>query len=446
MKKNGSVIFALIFMFLVLFVGFSLLNFTLIHNRVVKARNIHNSRSELLHNHLIVQLHRDTEKIKSIRFDSAVDEYIEIFNNTLYPDIYKDPVKIKRSFQFNTRDLLLFKLTKVNFRIESISSNGRHKWISESIFNIISGDIPFDLFPVLINSGQFNRNREAFIENHLASTEKHNIFISDNESVFDIKSYLAMLLGLDREDLTLETLNKLFKQANNGSEFMDGIYLSLSEENTGPVFVQGNTEKIILSVEEKYQIIEIVQNNNYFKIRYSGDQFEHKTGGSSLSEYKKFNEKIIVNGNVEVLEAGSDPALAIDSYPELIILGNLNICSSITGSRTNVLKNSKPSITILLAPSPFLPNPETPSLRFYSSKPLIIHGSINIKGSIFNKAPEVHISGNLYCFDIMNKSNIEVTSPNSSISPSINNFFIKDLTIIKGFRTESTEEIFEDEK
>ena len=155
---------------------------------------------------------------------------------------------------------------QVNFGIETISSNGRHKWISESIFNIISGDIPFDLFPVLINSGQFNRNREEFIENHLASTEKYNIFISDNESVFDIKSYLAMLLGLDREDLTLETLNKLFEQTNNGSEFMDGIYLSLSEENTGPVFVQGNTEKIILSVEEKYQIIEIIQNNNYFKI------------------------------------------------------------------------------------------------------------------------------------------------------------------------------------
>ena len=46
----------------------------------------------------------------------------------------------------------------------------------------------------------------------------------------------------------------------------------------------------------------------------------------------------------------------------------------------------------------------------------------------------------------MNKSNIKVTHPNSSISPSINNLFIKDLTIIKDFRTESTEEIFEDEK
>ncbi len=446
MEKNGSVILAVIFMFLVLFLGLSLLNFTLVHNRVVKARNIHHARSELLHNLLIFHLHKDTEKIRNIKFNSSIDNYKEHFNNMLYPNSMENSVKIKKSFLFNSRDFSLFKLIKVNFGIESISSNGRHKWKSESIFNIISGDLPFSLLPVLINSGGYNIFNEKFIEDLLPSTEKHNIFISDHESVFDIKSYLAKILGLDRENVNLIALKQLFEQADNESEFRDGIYFPLSAEKAGPVFVQGNTKKILLSIEDEYQIIEIIQNNNYFKIRYSGEQFHYETGGKSGNEHKIFNGKIIVNGNVDVLEAGSDPALAINSHPELIILGNLNICSSITGSITASSCNSKPSITIILAASPFSLKYSIPILRFDSAGPLIIHGSININGSIINDTPEVQISGNLYCRDLKNKGKIKVTPLKNFAPPSIDNFYMKNMTIIRNFRTELIEEIFEDEK
>ena len=446
MKKNGSVILAIIFMFLVLFLGLSLLNFTLVHNRVVKARNIHHARSELLHNLLIFHLHKDTEKITNIKFNSSIDDCKDHFNNMLYPDSKTDSAEIKKSFLFNSRDLLLFKLIKVNFGIESISSNGRHKWKSESIFNIITGDLPFSLLPVLINTGKYNISDEKFIKGLLPSTEKHHVFISDHKSVFDIKSYLAKLFGLDRENVNLIALKQLFEQAANESEFSDGIYFVLSEEKAGPVFVQGNAEKIILSTENEYQIIEIIQSNNYFKIRYSGEQFHYETGGKSENEYKIFNEKIIVNGNVDVLETRNDPALASDSHPELIILGNLNICSSITGSITTAYYNSRPSITILLAASPFSLKYSIPILRFGCAGPLIIHGSININGGIINDSPEVQISGNLYCRDLKNKGKIKVTPVKKLKPPSIDNLYIKNLTIIKDFRTEVIEEIFEDEK
>ncbi|MCK5221390.1 MAG: hypothetical protein KAR14_07415, partial [Candidatus Aminicenantes bacterium] len=282
-------------------------------------------------------------------------------------------MKVKKSFLFNSRDFSLFKLIKVNFRIESISSSGRHKWRSESIFNIISGDIPFNFFPILINSGNYDRTYGKFIEEHFPPTEKHHVFTSGHESVFDIKDYLTKLLGLDQEKITLTNLKELLTPEDNGSEFRDGIYLQHSEENSGPVFVQGNSEKITLSVDDEFQIIEIIQSNNYYKIKYSEEQFYYQPGGESRNEYTIFNEKIIVNGNVKVLEAGSDPALATGSHPELIILGDLNICSSITGNNTTASNNSKPSITIILASSPFSQKYSIPLLRFDCEGPLVIH-------------------------------------------------------------------------
>ncbi|MCK4888938.1 MAG: hypothetical protein KAS21_02215 [Candidatus Aminicenantes bacterium] len=446
MEKNGSVILAVIFMFLVLFLGLSLLNFTLVHNRVVKARNIHHARSEILHNLLIFHLHKDTDKIKNIKFNSSIDDCKDHFNNILYPDSEVNSVKVKKSFSFNTRDFSLFKLIKVNFGIKSISSNERHIWKSESIFNIITGDLPFNLFPVLINSGGYNISNEKFIKDLLSSTEKHHIFISEHESVFDIKLYLAKLLGLDRENVTLIALKQLFEQTEYESELRDGIYFPCSSEKAGPVFVQGNTEKVMLSIEDECQIIEIVQNNNHFKIKYSKEQFHYETGEKSGNEYKIFNGKIIINGNVNVLEAGSDPALAIDSHPELIILGDLNICSSITGNITTAYYNSRPSITIILAASPFSLRYSIPVLRFDCAGPIIIHGSININGGIINDTPEIQISGNLYCRDLKNKGKIKVTPLKKFKPPSIDNFYIKNLTVIKDFRTELIEEIFEDEK
>lgn len=445
MKKRGSVILAVIFMFLIVFLGLSLLNFTLVHNRIVKARNTHETRSENLHNLLILHLHNDTEKIKNTKFNSPVDNYSDYFNKMIYPDCKVKSVKIKKSFSFKSRSLPLFKLTRVNFDIESISLSGRHKWKSESNFNIISGNIPFNFLPAYFNSGNYSRINEISGESPISAPEKHHTHNSDHNIVFDIKKYLAQALGIDPENLTIDSLKILLGESDGSKELREGIYFPESEEAAGPIFVQGETDKIIFSVENDFQIIEIIGKHDHFKIRYSKEQFHYESGGESGTGYENFNEKIIVNGNVNSLEAGSNPALSSGSHPCLIILGDLNINSSITGEVSGRTDKASPHLTIISAPSPFFLKNSLPVLIFTQADPISFHGSINIYGRIINKNSEVSIKGNLYCRDIKNGGNIIIT-PIQGFEPlSIDNFYIKGLSILKDFRTELIDEFFEDE-
>ena len=445
MKKRGSVILAVIFMFLIVFLGLSLLNFTLVHNRIVKARNTHETRSEKLHNLLILHLHEDSEKIKNTKFNNAVDNCNDYFNKMIYPDSKIKSVEINKLFSFKSRDLPLFKLTRVNFEIESISSNGRHKWKSESNFNIISGNIPFNFLPAHICPGNYSPAGEITGKSQISLSEKQYIHIPDHKIVFDIKKYLAEILGIDQENLTIASLKKLLGQSDDSQELRQGIYFPVSEETAGPIFVQGEVDKIILSVENEHQIIEIIRNHDYFKIRYSEDQFYYKSGGESGTGYEYFNEKIIINGNVNSLKSGSYPALSSGSHPVLIILGDLNINSSITGEIGRQSDKSDPHITIISAPSPFFLMNSLPVLIFNQADPINIHGSININGLIINKNSEVVINGNLYCRDIKNNGNISIINRQGLEPLSLNNFYIKDLAILKDFRTESIDELFEDE-
>ncbi|MEN8223053.1 MAG: hypothetical protein ABFR36_07315 [Acidobacteriota bacterium] len=443
MRSNkGSVILSIIFMTLIIFLGLSLLNFTIIHNRVVKARNFHQSRSELLHNTLIRHLHTDLNKIKTSRFGSSIDDCSEYFNSNIYPDIKEDSINVKKTFSFTPRNFPMFKIIRGVFEIETMDPSKRHRWKSSSIFNIISGNIPINLIPVIINPPDLSEIEENIIFNNLRSTDSNHIIISDHESVFDISSYLADILKLDRNRLTIDSIMELFGNPEN----KNGIYFLESERDAGPVFVQGDAESISLSTDKNYQIIEIISGESYFRIRYSGEKYIYQSEKLSGHGNKIFNQKIIINGNVKILQAAGSPALVSNSHPELIVLGDISILSSITGINRNIHGLSDPGITIISAPSPFSGDNKLPTLTFRSNGPLNIHGSINIRGLVSNKNSDVTIKGNLYCRELSNSGNISIETISEYKPVSINNFYLSDISFIRDLRTEQIEEYFYSER
>jgi len=445
MRTKGSVILAVVFMMLIAFMGLSLLNFSLLHNRIAKARSIHGSRSAALHNLLTVTLHRDTEKISDTEFNGPVIDGAEYFNPVSYPGGRVGSMNLEKSFSFTTREFPVYKIIRSVFRIDVTAENGRQKWRSESIFNIVSGNIPFSFLPVIINPGAMSAETDRFTwpgGKTVNGSIPHHV---NNNAEFDIRTYLLQILGISGEELSASGIMDRFGCPVGQGPAGDRICLNTSGDVAGPVFVNGDADKITLSSEGIFQQIEIVQNPDYLRISYSPQQIRIESPGESGILHRKFNEIVIVNGDVLELGSGSSPALTPGSSPEFIILGNINISSSITGKTGPQHSNIHSRITILSAPSPFSGTGSAPALSFSGSGPLIIHGSININGKILVAASEILVRGNIYCRNLSNPENIRV-EPFINPEPLANdNFYLRDTAFIRDFRTESIEEVVPDE-
>ena len=440
-SSKGSIVLSIIFLTLVLFLGLSLLNITIIHNRIVKARNFHRTNSESLHNVLIRHLHIDMNNIKNTHFGSSIENCNSYFNNNTYPEVDEGSIKIKKHFSFYPRDFTMFKIIKGMFEIEALGSSRRHKWKSSSVFNIFSGNIPINFVPIIINPINMSKMEKDLIYNDLYSINRNNIIISDHNPVFDISSYLANILRLEQALLTINSIIELYGH----HEKCKGIYFIESETESGPLFVQGNVESITLSTEDDFQIVEIITAKSRFMIRYTNEGYIYQSDNITQYENRTFNQKIIINGNVKSLQAAGTPALASGSHPEFIVLGNINIFSSITGIDHNIHGIAAPGITIISAPSPFITKSKMPLVIFKPSGPVIIHGSININGILINNS-DLTIYGNLYCRELKNSGKMKVKNISPLISISPDNFYLSDISFIRDFRIIEIDELFESQQ
>jgi len=444
MNNRGSIILTASFMLLTGFLGFSLLNLTLIHNRTVKARKIYEQRSELIHNKLIYHLHNDKKKIIGTRFKSSLDDFSVYFSQKSYPSVIDGTVRIVKSFSFNSHNFNLFKLIRGKYLIYSTANNKRHKWRSGNTFDIISGDIPINFIPLLVNSKNVNNKIKNSVNGSISPPNKKDISNPEYESVFDTSAHIASILGIDTTSVNISYLTKLLTPEEKKSHLKNGIYMLRRTEKSGPVFVQGNIDKIELSIEDNKQVIELFQNGNYFRIIYTQEFFSYVSGSQCETSGYKFNEKFIINGDVNSIRSKTTPSISPFANPELIILGNARIVSSIIGSKRSGTSNNSSSLTIICSSSPFYPANKYPNIIFEGENPLIIDGSINISGDVINRSKELQINGNIYCENIEDKGKFRVNS-NGSLNPiSWNNFFIKNFAVLKNFRTDFIEEVFDE--
>jgi len=444
MNNRGSIILAVTFMVLTSFLGISLLNITLIHNRTIKARKVHEQRSELLHNKLVYHLHNDKEKIIKTKFKSSLTDFTIHFNKEFYPSVSEESVKIIKSFTFNSEDFELFKLIRGKYRIDTIASNKRHKWRSGSTFNIISGNIPINFIPLWTNSHKTHDKKKKSTNDSIFTSNQKNLPESGAKIIFDISKHIASIFEIGISQLNIPYLIELLTPEEKTSYLKEGIYMVQKAEKSGPVFIQGDICAIELSIEENKQIIELFQNNNYFKITYSPDFFSCVWNSQHEIWGYKFNEKFIINGNVDSIRSKTTPSISSNANPEFIIMGNVKIVSSIIRSKKYNSEENSSSITILCSSSPFRKKTICPNIIFSESNPLTIDGSINIQGNLINKSENLLINGNIYCKNIKNEGKMIVNS-NKNMKPiSWNNFFIKNFAFIKVFRTDFIEEVFDE--
>lgn len=118
----------------------------------------------------------------------------------------------------------------------------------------------------------------------------------------------------------------------------EGVYLIQDDLGLGGVFVQGDCEKIILAIEEDFQVISFTKNNGLWILKFC--PIQSKTQFITPEETRLYDRIplgiIIVNGNIHSLGGGF-----VDLSGEIASCGDEEIPCVLSGVNLSILSSDK---------------------------------------------------------------------------------------------------------
>jgi len=442
MKKKGNIIISILFIILVSFIGLSLLTHTIIHTKITRARTKKILETDNIHQNLIQYLHNFREKIFQENLQNFKNPEIDYFNNTNFPDFKNNNILIKNSFKYISTPKKYYKKIKVNDNLLATSERNSLCLSSNAIIKIISGKIPFTLIPFFINK-EVDIPKDVFMqENNIKSKKHENLLVNNSKTEFNVSEFLLNSLKIKGNILSWRNVREKFGFEISDEPIDEGIYILSEDDVVESIFVQGNVEKIIFSIQDNIQIIQIIKEGNSYEINYTPNDTYFICWDNTIDEQSIFKEKIIINGNIGSIEQKNEAGFLEDSNIKVFSSGTTIIKTSL---KTKNFDSKKTKLTNLTLISSFnaLYNQANPKSNIIvdTQNKTEIHASIIINGKFTNKSQDLKLSGSLFAKDLENKGIIEIEHLNSKFD-SGNYYRTKDFKYLKEFFIDSIEEIY----
>ncbi|MFQ6084091.1 MAG: hypothetical protein ACE5WD_12150 [Candidatus Aminicenantia bacterium] len=251
----------------------------------------------------------------------------------------------------NIRENKSFFQSEYEFKIDSKGGIENSYFSSQSILkgtlSLFAGRVPLFLFPLLVEKKSENETVEEFLKRNKIE------FVSSDKRLSPKKTYFPgteiipeeanaqLLKALKIEYFYPQNLSYLELRRALGLEEINepipsGVYLIKDDLGLGGIYVEGDLEKMILAIDESYQVVGFFMEKGTWVIKFSLE--ESKTVFFSPTECVYYDliplGIIIVNGKIKSLGGGivnSDgmPVLVDDQEIPSILKGlNLTIISS----------------------------------------------------------------------------------------------------------------------
>ena len=150
MNNRGSIIVAFIFVILISFIGISLLTFSHTHNKIAGARARKILSTGKILQDLVYYLHQCRERIFAENISASDQPETEIFNSDFFPDLNIDGTEIGNCIAYEETQRQTHKKVRIINLIEAASQRNNYGYRSAVNIDVLSGEIPVDEFPVLI--------------------------------------------------------------------------------------------------------------------------------------------------------------------------------------------------------------------------------------------------------------------------------------------------------
>jgi hypothetical protein len=463
MKKRGNIFISTLFVVLITLVGISLLTFTIIHTRIVRARTAKLVETDAIYQDLVRYLHRFRETL----FNEAIADFAapesDYFNSTYFPDVALDRSRfITHSFQCEDIPQPYFKKTRVT-AVCAISSTSvcrnNYRIHAEAAIDLLAGEIPLTMIPFFLNTGKETTpgpvDSGTFLtENHIVNKSDKNVMVDDIAVKWDIAAFLIDALKITGSKAGWREIREKFGFPPSDQPIPRGLYLVVEEGAVESVFIQGNMARMIFAVEGDIQLIRFVQDAATYELRYKPGENYFASWDYSLAPDALFKEKIMVNGSVGSIEQEGEQAftpaadITLQVSGKAVIRTSLETAAGHLAYREVQLSNLKLVCSKNGLESPLDPGKPEPEVvvdteGMEGEDEAELNLSIMVDGRFSNNTSRVKLSGSLYCTGIENKGDLEIHTKDAAVSAN-NPFSTVDFKYIHGFYLNFIEEVYDD--
>jgi hypothetical protein len=444
MKRSGNIIIAVIFVVLVSFIGLSLLTFSYMHNKIEGVRTRKTIETGKIRQDLIYYLHHFREKVMAENMADIDTPEIDYFNKTLFPDEKISGTLITNSFANKETQKLNYKKTRIINLITADAAKSNYIYHAEADIDLLSGQIPLTMFPILINKKIDTPTADFLKKENISSKDGKKIVVDDIKTEVDMTGFLKDAIEIDKaRALTWEEIREQFGFERSSEPIAEGIHI-LSEENTVKlIFIQGDVERIVFSINENKQIIGIGKDGCDYELHYKPGEHYCRCWDLGLPEDSLFKEKIVVNGNAWAIEQRGEAAFLKSSNIILFVSHRAIIKSDLVTQGLD-LKEIFLSNLLLLSSSQALPGQNSSieaEVVIDVEEETNIQAAIISDGKVTNHSSKLNLSGSLYTTELENKGEIEATHKNLK-SDADSYFVAKDFKYISVFFINFIEEIY----
>jgi len=453
-KAEGNILISLTFVILISFTAITLLTFTVAHTRIVKARTKKLMETEKMYQDLIYYLHYFREKIFNVRIQDFNQPETDYFNGTHFPDKVTTGTHLItpsfESIEFPKQDYTKTKVFTA-MDVSSYLNKNNYRLYAEVTVDILSGKIPLSVFPFFLNKN-VDVPVETFLkENNIINKSRKNVIVGDVETELDVSRFLLDSLKISGTVLGWREIREKVGLELSDEPIAEGIYLILDEGIVATIFIQGDIERVIFSIDSQdhMQKIRLIKETEPYEIQYKPGQDYFTCWNPLIETETMFAEKIIVNGSVWSIEQEGGAAFVASAGIVLFVSGKAVIHSNLeteTGDDHFNLREIKLTTLTLTCGKEKLFEQSSgveSEIIVDTEGKTNLHTSMITSGKFTNKRAELKLSGSLYCKDLENNGTVEITHVNAAKTTGIdeNYFRTVDFKYINQFLITVIEEV-----
>lgn len=440
-RSKGSMITAVLFMVFVTLVGMTLLTHTITQNRIIRYRiektgEIHSIQRELIH-----YLHCFREKILSADLTACPHPETDYFTGEFFPDTVSGGVVIQNQFSSQISENHTFRSIRVTDRIHGRKMKGNQVINAHAVIDLLSGFIPLNRIPLLAHTERVTSPDQGPSGNDIRIDGTGTAAAGDLPVDFDVTSFLIDALKIQGGILNWARVRERFGFEVSDDPIETGIYFMVDDNTLESVFIQGDVQKLVFSVRDDRQVMEIHFQGERRELCYRPGKYYFRSWNEGVPENTAFHENIIVNGNLWSLEQKGDCAFHEDSNLKLLVSGQTIIRTPLVNRNLEVEKLNLTRLTLIAAcHSLFDLDGGMPGVRVETGEKTRLQATLMVDGEFDNRCPELELYGSLYARTLHNTGDLNIHHMGSRWD-SGNYFHTMNVTLVVGFFIDCIEEV-----
>jgi len=441
MRCRGNIVLSLLLVLLLSVSGLALLTHTDLHVKIIAARKGKWQAATELEQTFILNLHQYREKLASADMNVFSAPETDFFNNMVFPDQSNGDCLSQNHFSMQVlRSEENLCLIRIINRIEVRKKGSRLLTVGRADVDLLKGNIPAGEFGLVLNK-EIAENAAAYLAARAVEYPGVQLPLIGKLAVDCATGRLLVeALGLSGVIPDWWQIREKFNLEPSAAPIPPGIYLVQDKGEVAAVFIEGDLERLAFGADGGWQTVSFQQDGRRSALSYQPGLESLAWSGPEAVGGRTFAEKIIVHGNVWVIEQEGAAAFLDASRIQLLASGRLIVRSGLEGENLALQSEKLPNLLLMTSGRDFFSGAEVNGdIILEMTGENMVQAQLLAAGTLVNGAGSTRVSGGVYAGDIQNSGRLQIDAFAGGFAFS-NYLSLTNFKLLKNFRVHFIQE------